>query len=339
MVDFLRQARVGFIGCGRFATEAIYPSLRLAPVDLVAVCSRTDDKAERTARAFGARRWYTDYQVMLDREELDGVFVITGPESHPDIVCDVLESGRHAFVEKPPAMTLAETKRMVDTSKRTARFCQVGFMKRFAPAYRAARDIVADASFGAPRQVVGTFSGASSSPDPWRFTIGMTIHYLDMLRFLLGEVEEVVAYAPLQDGTVVTSALLRFASGATGLLASGAHLDWQGPTESLQVTGRVDQVAVENAVELRRYGHAADDLATSVPGAPIAVWRPNFTPIGEINQTIGLLGYVAEVRHFARCLLDGTTPEVTIEDGYEAMRLCAAVFNSHGDRVRVASIA
>ena len=45
-----RLARVGFIGCGRFATEAIYPSLRHAALDLPAVCSRTADKAERTAR-------------------------------------------------------------------------------------------------------------------------------------------------------------------------------------------------------------------------------------------------------------------------------------------------
>jgi predicted dehydrogenase len=89
-----RLARVGFIGCGRFATEAIYPALRYAAVDLMAVCSRTADKAERTARQFGARRWYTDYRAILSQEDLDGVFVITGPHSHPDIVCDVLERGR-----------------------------------------------------------------------------------------------------------------------------------------------------------------------------------------------------------------------------------------------------
>ncbi len=121
--------------------------------------------------------------------------------------------------------------------------------------------------------------------------------------------------------------------GTTGLLASSANLDWQGPTEYIEVTGQVDHVVVENAVELRHYAHASQPIASAVPSAPVPVWRPNFTPIGEVNQTFALLGCVAE------CLLSGGVPEVTILGGYEAMRLCKAVYDSHGDRVKVASIA
>src|SRR5205823_3093367 len=82
--------RIGFIGCGAFSTSCLYPSLRLLAfglepygsepeVELVACCDMDESLAERNARAFGFRRAYTDYRAMLDKEELDTVFVVMHP--------------------------------------------------------------------------------------------------------------------------------------------------------------------------------------------------------------------------------------------------------------------
>lgn len=65
-------ARLGFIGCGSFATSRIFPQIPLIPeIDLVGVCDIVREKAERNARNFGARRVYTDLHQMLDHEKLD----------------------------------------------------------------------------------------------------------------------------------------------------------------------------------------------------------------------------------------------------------------------------
>ena len=330
-------ARVGVIGCGRFATKAIYPSLRFAPLDLIAVCSRQAEKAERTARIFGARRWYTDYRTMLAREELDGVFCITGDNQHL-IALDALARGLNVFIEKPPAPDLAGTEALLQAAERSGRWVQVGFMKRFAPSYRRAKEIMQRAGeFGRPTHVLGKFSGGSWTADPWDFLTGMTIHLADLFRFLLGEVEEVTAYLNREGGDLTLDAVLRFAGGAVGVLTSGEHLNWYGHEERLEVTGCGAQVIVDNGIDLTYYPPTGLDRL-DLAERPAEVWSPGFTAIGEHNETLFLLGYAQEVRHFAACLRDGAAPEVTVADGYAAMRLCRALLESEGKPVKVAEI-
>ena len=332
----MEPARVGFIGCGRFATMAIYPALRLAPVDLIAVCSRQAAKAELTARTFGARRWYTDYAEMLTREELDGVFCITGENQHR-IAMDVLQHGMHVFIEKPPASDLEGARALAELSIETGCRVQVGFMKRFAPAYQRAREIIGRSEFGKPTHVLGKFSGASWTSDAWEFATGMTIHFADLYRFLLGEVEEVTAYENIEGGRVTLDAALRFTSGAVGVLTSGAQLNWYGHEERLEVTGQGAQVIVDNHTTVSYYPPMSPDPPEG-PSPPTVVWTPGFTAVGEHNATLALLGYIQEVRHFAECLRSDTTPAVTAADGYEAMRICRALVESHGRPVRIADI-
>jgi predicted dehydrogenase len=121
-------------------------------------------------------------------------------------------------------------------------------------------------------------------------------------------------------------------------LSSGSHLDWQDPTEYLEIAGDGGQVVVDNAVELRHTARAQHPTRMIFPGEPTRVWRPNYTPIGGHVQTFTLLGYVAEVQHFAACLLEGRPPEVTIQDGYAAMRVCRALFDSRGRPVQLKDV-
>ncbi len=330
----METARIGFVGCGRFATAAIYPSLRFAPLDLVAVCSRQAGKAERTARTFGARRWYTNYREMLDREELDGVICITGGDQHL-MAMEALERGLNVFIEKPPAPDLAGAKALRQAAEKAGRWVQVGFMKRFAPSYRRVREIICRTEgFGRPTHILGKFSGGSWTADPWDFAAGMTIHFADLFRFLLGEVEEVTAYRLDESGGVTLDAILRFAGGAVGVLTSGEHLDWYGHEERLEVSGQGAQIIVDNYTNVTYYPRTGLD-GLGLAESPAQVWSPGYTAIGEQNETLFLLGYVQEMRHFAKCLCEETTPEVTAADAYEAMRICRALVDSEGTPVRL----
>ena len=327
-------ARIGFIGCGKFAAAAIYPSLRFAQLDLAAVCSRQAAKAETTARTFGARRWYTDYREMLEREDLDGVICITGGNQHT-IAMDVLARGIPVFIEKPPAPDLAGAKALCEAAELSGRWVQVGFMKRFCPSYRRAWEIIQRAEeFGKPTHVLGKFAGGSWTADPWNFATGMTIHFADLFRFLLGEIDEVTAYINAEGGGVTIDAVLRFTSGSVGVLTSGEHLDWHGHDERLEVTGQGAQVIVDNHVQVSYYPPLREDCPdTDV--RPAQVWSPGYTAVGEANNALFLLGYVQEIRHFAECLRSGGRPEVTAADGYEAMRICKALVESRGKPVKL----
>ena len=71
--------KIGFVGCGRQASDAWYPNFATIPeLDLVACCDLQQELAERNARHYGALKWYTDMQAMLEQEDLDAVMVVGG---------------------------------------------------------------------------------------------------------------------------------------------------------------------------------------------------------------------------------------------------------------------
>ena len=143
------KARLAFIGAGGFATAHIYPNIHKVPqIDLIAVCDIVQEKAERNARNFGARRVYTDLEKMLDNEELDGVFVIGPAPQQYELAPHVLRRGIPVYVEKPSANTSAEARELAEIAEANDTWGQCGFMKRFAWVYAMTKDIINRPEFG-----------------------------------------------------------------------------------------------------------------------------------------------------------------------------------------------
>ena len=139
--------RLWFNGGGH-ANRSIYPTLRYAPINLVAVCNRHgEDDLEDTARNFGAERAYTDYNEMFEKEDLDAAFVVTAFKSHPQIATHATMAGLHVFVEKPPGYSLSAAKVMVRVSQETGKYLMIAFKKRFVPAYLKAKEIIQTPEF------------------------------------------------------------------------------------------------------------------------------------------------------------------------------------------------
>src|SRR5436309_14883732 len=77
--EYERRVRAGIVGCGEHAMRNILPALQYAPVDLVAACDLDRERAEVVGRQFGAQRAYTDFVEMIQREELDAVYMVVSP--------------------------------------------------------------------------------------------------------------------------------------------------------------------------------------------------------------------------------------------------------------------
>jgi len=85
-----KEVKVGFIGCGSHSFRNIYPTFQFAPINLVATCDLSLEKAKAFANKFGAKNAYSDYHKMLETEDLDAIFVVTGYDekgrpTYPDI--------------------------------------------------------------------------------------------------------------------------------------------------------------------------------------------------------------------------------------------------------------
>jgi len=87
---------------------------------------------------FGIREGYADWRSMLERTRLDAVLVASPAATHVDVTLAALEQGLHVFCEKPLAITLADVDRIISAKDDAGRVVQVGYMKRYDPAFRKA---------------------------------------------------------------------------------------------------------------------------------------------------------------------------------------------------------
>jgi predicted dehydrogenase len=132
--------RVGVIGAGSFAQRVMIPGLRSAGFELSMVASANGLSAAGVAERFGFATAATPDE-LLDAGTLDAIGIGSRHGSHADYALRALEADKAVFVEKPPALTLEELKRLRGAA--SGRVLQVGFNRRFAPLAAAMRTHIA----------------------------------------------------------------------------------------------------------------------------------------------------------------------------------------------------
>lgn len=330
-------ARLAFVGCGRHATRLLYPCLpTIAEIDLVAVCDLDEGLARHTARNYGARRWYTAVDALLEGEpELDGVIIVGPPQMMAEIGTTILQRRRlPIFVEKPPAATLPEAIRLARSAAEVESWGMVGFMRRFSVAYRLARKAVAGAAFGPVsfldiKFANGEWDARLGIPHPGQsFLTGQAIHIFDLVHMLAGPPREVFAKymerTPTQYGFAVT---LSFDNGALATLNLNSLESWDCLHEWVSISGLEHHVIVENMLKVTRYPN--DVWETGFDDRSLrnvnSTWQLTGPTVPDMREVIG---YRDELREFALCILEGRRPESDLEAGLAAMRVGQAVWES-----------
>lgn len=348
-----KEIRAGFIGCGSHSFRNIYPAFQFAPVKLVAVCDLSAEKAAAFAAKFGAERGYDDHHAMLEKEQLDAVFVVTnydqaGRPRYPQITIDCLEAGCHVWIEKPPAASCAEIERMQAASERTGRTVMVGFKKMFAPANRKAKSIMRSEEFGPTRLVTIQYPQYIPTVEEFdqylnkRRSSGGAVSFLDhiahpaaLLIFLL-DMPDTLYYERASNGAGL--AVFGYASGVVASLVMTQGASPNGGLERTLIVAETGQhLVVENNIRLMwhrprqtDYGRTADFFDTDT-GAASTVWEPEFS-LGQLyNKGLFLLGYYNEINEFARSLLENRAPcDGTLQQAYQVLRIFEAFAHGPG---------
>lgn len=350
------EIRAGFIGCGSHAFRNLYPTFQFAPVHLVATCDLELDKAKAFAAKFGAARAYADYHAMLAREELDAVFIVTGYDErgrprYPALAVDCLQSGRHVWMEKPPAASCAEIEQMQDAAAQAGKNVVVGLKKMFFPANEKAKQLMDGADFGRvtlarleyPQYIptVDELRRYMQDQQPVRTAIGFLDHLCHpcaLLVFLLG-MPTTLYYERSWNGA--GTAIFTFASGALATLAfthGAAGLD--GMERTMIVSDAQRHIVVENNLRvayhrLPRLGYGdVPNFYAAGPDQATAVWQPEFS-LGQLyNKGLFLLGYYNEVNEFARSILEQRAPRKgTLEQAWQVTRIFEAFASGPGTAI------
>lgn len=167
-----RKLRGGVVGCGSVSNLLHIPTLsELRNVELAAVCDRNEKLVVETAKRFRIPRYYTDFSEMLEREDLDFVNICTPPRTHSSLALLAMERGLHVLVEKPMALEVDETNKMLTASKKNdVKLCVVhNFL--FNRAFQKVLDLVRTGAIGnllaVDTTVLGKMQGDLVKPDHW----------------------------------------------------------------------------------------------------------------------------------------------------------------------------
>jgi len=333
------RMRVGVIGAGRISAGSHLPCLvNYGDLDLV-LCEVDEARLTRVADEFAIRARHTDYREMLAKDGLDAVLVLTQPAATYGVAKDCLAAGIPTLMEKPPGMTTAETRDLLATSRASGVTAMVAVNRRFNPLLTEARAIVERR--GRIASIVAEFYQfsmplyrrmGSSEETLASVVVPGSIHTVDLIRYLGGDVTEVYARADAYFDRHPDSftALLRFTSGATGLLnynlTSPIRLErvsFHGNEASAVLEGLADSCVVYD-------GDVVHDLANvrrRDPSSPEWSDRPH-------NPYIN--GWWHQDRFFLDCVRDGREvafPASNLEDAVKTMELIDMIRTGHNGPV------
>jgi myo-inositol 2-dehydrogenase/D-chiro-inositol 1-dehydrogenase len=323
--------RIGWIGCGTHANEMLLPQLTRHEVRLTGLCDTDTERLAKTAARFGvaSRDTTRDWRILLARTDLDAVGMAVGPAGHFEIGLAAIERGLPVFMEKPPAPTAAQARRLAEAAAGRKVPVVVGFMKRYSTANRIAANVIASPEFGPKASFLGQYMTAptyfAKDPDYSGFYLHHCVHYFDLVPSLMGEVEAVSARRhELAPGKLLLHVDFRFAGGAIGTLVMGTHQSRGTPMEWWQVMGDHRRVEVRNVHEVRYYRappfKVSDRNATLANDVDTLVWEPNLTAAANEDHK----GYHAILGDFVRAVR-GEAGAPTIADGARAMELLEQV--------------
>jgi len=228
------KVRIGCIGCGGNARGHMKRLVELEDADLVAVCDLVQDLADSTAKEVGAKP-YTDMNEMLDKEELDAAYISIAVHVHGAPEMAVIDRGLPFLVEKPVARDMKTAreieKAIADKGIETA----VGYQLRYTYGATTAKEVLQGRTIG---MAVAKYWCGTGRGNKWTQQmeksggqiLEQATHTIDMLRYLVGEIDEVYNAAANRvlgniDCPDVNGLSMRFENGAVGSMATCWHLD------------------------------------------------------------------------------------------------------------------
>jgi len=318
----MSRVAVGLAGLGRMGrVHARSLTARCADAGLTCVYDADPTVAERVATELDVP-WAVSYEELLERCEAVAIATPTG--THAAMTAQAAAAGRPVFCEKPLSLDRDAALDAVEACDKAGVALQVGFHRRFDPDWVAAAERIRAGELGQV-QLFRTSLRDMDPPDPaflahsGGFFADVTVHDLDVARWLVGEVVAVTAHGAAADPAFATHddidtavVVLRFANGALGVIdnSRSARYGYECSTEVMGTlaTARID-APHPRGLEWRTSGGATRGFARDFEERyPFA--------------------YAAELDAFACCVRDGSSPLVTGRDALVASDLAAAAAES-----------
>jgi predicted dehydrogenase/threonine dehydrogenase-like Zn-dependent dehydrogenase len=306
------EIRAALIGAGNLARWAHLPALQKTPnAALQAVYSTNGARGKSYARRFKASYCTSDFDEVLRDANVDLCLILSRNQEHARQTVAALRAGKHVFVEKPMALTLAECREIYQAVEASGRQLTVGFNRRFAPFYLELKQALQKRT--SPVVMNCRINSPGISGDYWMADpsiggaiLGEACHFVDLMYWLVeAEPVSVMAYSLPTDrrdpvGANNLTATFKFADGSIGNLTYCTVGSKTSGGERVEVFAQGVGAMCEDFKQFQ--------LKTGSISSKAKWWAEK--------------GYDAQMRAFIQALRTGQAPAVTVRDGARATLGC-----------------
>jgi predicted dehydrogenase len=306
--------RFAFVGCGNMARNVHIPALLAADgAQLVAVCDRIKERADEASAKFKVPAYY-DVDEMLRKEKPDVCPVITREDQRLEPILKVVSAGCHTFTEKPlfaakgqmrvEPTDLGPAQEMVNAAKKKGVFFGMGFNYRFLDHVRLMKEAIEGGELGDM-----VYVHICAHLCCWS-------HSLDLMRYFVGEVEEVAAREAGPSDSPDRAICLKFKNGAVGTIVGTARRGWHRPLFSIEINGEKAGARIEDLAGAFTIEH--NDTKETRRIGPIALHaRDGFD-----------MSFQRHMKAFVQAINAGKEPPVTGLDGLRELQIEVAIVES-----------
>jgi myo-inositol 2-dehydrogenase/D-chiro-inositol 1-dehydrogenase/scyllo-inositol 2-dehydrogenase (NAD+) len=318
--------RFCLIGAGRAGmVHAHNIAFNIKNAELAALVDSSRSVLEERGEELKVKNLYSDIDKALSESRFDAVIIVTPTFTHRDLVVRCAEAKKHIFCEKPMAISVSETRDMIDAVEKNGVKLQIGFMRRFDSAFLHARDLIELGGLGEV-MIIKSVGRGPGLPPPWSYNVAesngllgeVNSHDFDSTRWLAGseyrrvyaeavnrKVEKLKSkYPDFYDNVVCT---VRFQNDVIGTIDGTCPVDYgyDARTEIVLSKGLI------SIGETRGESFFSCDATGVIRETAFKSWRNRFKD-----------AYLDEMRSFIHCVL---VDKPTLVTGYDGAAAVAAV--------------
>lgn len=308
---------IGVVGLGYWGPNLARNFDALLGAELRWACDADAGRREHLAAQYPATRFTAELDDLLNDPELDAIVLATPVPTHAALAVRVLEAGKHCFVEKPLAQSVADAERAVAAAEQAGRVLMVGHLLEYHPAVTKLKEIADSGALGPIHYIYSNRLNLGQLRADENALWSLGAHDVSVILRLAGEEPHEVSArgeSYMRDGVEdVVFAFLRFPSG----LAAHLHLSWLDPHKERRFTVvGSKQMATFDDMDLERkitvYDKGFDESADSY-GEYITRSGDTWSPRLPNAEPLRL-----EAQHFVDCIREGRAP---VSDGHSGLRV------------------
>lgn len=257
---------IGIIGAGNFTKMTVMPALKHSGAQYKYISSAGGLTATSLAKKYGIAQATTDYRQILEDRDVDLVIITTRHDLHARMVTEVLQSGKHVFVEKPLAIDPEGLAAIIDVYRTVGNGASVnvGFNRRFSAYAQKAKSLMGEAA--SDLNMIATMNAGFIPKDVWvqdmktggGRIIGEACHFIDLMQFFSGSQVRSVVMNGLgvhpeenTDNAIIT---LRFENGAQGVIQYFSNGSKSYPKERIELHTQGRTLVIDNFRKMNGYG-------------------------------------------------------------------------------------